>query len=296
MRVLLFSSVYIAVGAAVLTHGTYGLLGAQAPSWGLTALVFFGTLVVYNLDRLVGSDKEDSLSKTERHTWVYEKKRYLWALVALGGGGAIACARFLEGATLVALFFVGIIAIGYAVPVFMKWSLDGLLHTDRREVRRLKEVPAMKTPAVAVGWAVVTVVLPALEAGLPVLSEQVALTFAERLVFIFALTLPFDIRDLQGDRDYGLRTLAVLLGARRTLAAATGLMVLVVAATVARYVLAGDPTLLAVAATGLLSVIAFSPLWRRVGDPQQLGEFYFTGLLDGMILLQGALLLAMSYH
>jgi hypothetical protein len=74
----------------------------------------------------------------------------------------------------------------------------------------LREVRGIKIVAIALVWALVTVFFP-------LLQEQVSfdnnawITFVQRFLFVFAITIPFDIRDLHLDQKE-IKTLPLMFG------------------------------------------------------------------------------------
>ncbi|QDG51962.1 hypothetical protein FIV42_14805 [Persicimonas caeni] len=278
MRLLIFSNIFIALAAVALTHATYYLLGAGAaswlpPSWGLLALVFFATLFVYNLDRLVSISREDAVAVTERHTWIDAHRSWLWALAAVGGVGSAASFWFVPLDLLWGLVPLGVVTLAYSLPV---WARDG-------QKRRLKDVPGLKIFLIALVWSSVTVVLPALDAGVEVFETNAVLAFVERMIFIFAITLPFDVRDMNRDAQAGIYTLPMTLGVHKTRWLAVGLMLIFVGLVVAHYGLTVSSATIPMALSGLLTAAALWPSHKVHG------ELYYVGLLDGTMLLQGVL-------
>ena len=77
---LVFTNVYVALCGAALTAATYPLLGEPARIDAPVLLVFFATLVVYNLDRLVEPRPGDS----QHERWVERHRLPLWVLCCLG--------------------------------------------------------------------------------------------------------------------------------------------------------------------------------------------------------------------
>lgn len=76
----------------------------------------------------------------------------------------------------------------------------------------LRHIPWLKVFLIAYVWAIVTAELPLL-----ILSEETeplfyGSLFWERFVFFLAITLPFDIGDLQEDKERGVKTLVMVLG------------------------------------------------------------------------------------
>lgn len=284
MKALIYSNLYISVAAALLALGSYRLLGVEPSSYGLIGLVFCATMLVYNLDRLVGGQREDQVESTTRHLWIRRNRLVVRALIVGSAVGVVAALPFLEVATIAVLVPVGVLSIGYCVPLWRRGRTD---EEGRRRGIRFKELPGVKTLAIATVWAVATVILPALEAGVSIQDASVAVVFLERLIFVFAITLPFDVRDLARDREAGIRTLAVLLGARRALALAIGLMAIFTAITGTRFLLGGDIAALVLFGCGLATLVALVPAFW----PGERDGLYYVGLLDGTLLLQAALLL-----
>ncbi len=76
----------------------------------------------------------------------------------------------------------------------------------------LRAMPVLKPLVVSFAWAWMTVLLPVQVADWP----QAAWMFAERMAFVFALALAYDLHDLEYDRQHGLDTMARRLRFRRT--------------------------------------------------------------------------------
>ena len=162
---------------------------------------------------------------------------------------------------------------------FLPWAVGGgLLAAAYAVVPRggggLRGVPGLKLPLIALAWAWATVVLPLLGTGAwNELSWAVALG---QTLFIAGLTIPFDIRDLAQDPP-GLQTLPQWLGAHEALRIA--LILLAVSAAI--FVQTPDQTGRMALSLIALPIVAFGPVPRR--------EAYYTGLLDGLLILQGPL-------
>lgn len=81
---------------------------------------------------------------------------------------------------------------------------------------RLKDIPVMKNVVVAVSWAVPLTFLVAARAGGDCYLA-VPLVFGFILVKAFTNTVLYDMRDVTGDRENGIRTIPVLIGPKRTI-------------------------------------------------------------------------------
>jgi len=96
------------------------------------------------------------------------------------------------------------ITMFYVIPIHKVFSSNNSLRT----------VAGIKIFLIAFCWAGVTVVFPILNYDI-VLSTDVIIVFLQRFLFVLAITIPFDLRDLSHDDD-GLKTLPQLIGVARS--------------------------------------------------------------------------------
>lgn len=156
-------------------------------------VVFFSTLAAYN--------------------WAYfsfRKKEYLRLFfVFLSLGVAIALAfLYLKTETLVLLVVLGSFSLLYAVP------LKG---------KRFREIPGLKLYEIALVWSVTVVLLPAVEMG-AYRNIAVGLQLLAVFLFVMAITIPFDIRDLKND-PHRLQTIPQKIGIERSVSLSNQLLV-----------------------------------------------------------------------
>jgi 4-hydroxybenzoate polyprenyltransferase len=89
----------------------------------------------------------------------------------------------------------------------------------RRRRFRMKNVPVLKNAWAALFWSVVLLTSPFVYLGMP-FDRRLALAIPIAFLLAFWVELMWDVRDMAGDRDAGVRTLPVVLGeqaARRLL-------------------------------------------------------------------------------
>jgi len=109
----------------------------------------------------------------------------------------------------------------------------------------------------------------------------VAIIFLERFLFIMAITIPFDIRDVEVDSGTGLSTLPHILGVTRSKILA--IILLIFAGVVTFFLVAQGvyqidifwPYSIFVVITALL-------IWGTRADRS---DYYYSGLLDGTMML-----------
>ncbi|TXD39360.1 hypothetical protein FRC98_02895 [Lujinxingia vulgaris] len=277
---LIFSNIWIAAGAGALTLASARLAGGDPVEVGaLGAMVFWATLAVYSLDRWVGGRGEDRLVGSVRHRWLSGHRGVVTALIGIGIAGSAVSALMLRLPTILALVPLGVVSVGYSLPlIFWKGA-------------RLKDLPGLKTPATALVWAVVTCGLPALELGEAMAPGLWVWLVLERALFMYALTLPFDVRDMRSDRAGGVRTLAGRLGEARSFGLAQLAAVAVMGSALVRVVSGMGVGSVAVVLASLASLGLLIYGKRRFAARRPPGELYYGGALDGMILGQALLLL-----
>ncbi|MEM9991436.1 MAG: hypothetical protein AAF738_06695, partial [Bacteroidota bacterium] len=153
--------------------------------------------------------------------------------------------------------------------------------------RRLRDLHFIKIFLVATIWASVTVLLPALEMGkLMLSSNKIFLIFLERAFFIFAITLPFDIRDLKIDAHTAVKTIPSEIGVKRTkqlayLALCLAFITAYFNFQLYTYTLSGWLAIgISIFSTGIF--VRYSEFAKH--------DYYFTGILDGTMIIQLLLL------
>lgn len=267
---IILSNVFVALCAASLVWASWGELGLSLRVLDpMVGLLFFATLLVYNLDRVLGTSPEDTSSA--RHTWLQAHRHKVFALTGLAGLGTLVCGLLLPAHIFWALVPLGALSLTYSIP-FIRW---------RGRWLRLKDLPGLKIFLIALVWGVATVTLPAWHRGLEPEQPRVMWLMLERALFIFIITLPFDVRDLARDRGAGLRTLPGLLGVARTRALAIMALCVFMASAAVRHQAMGLVWPLA------MSTLATGALLARLDERSS--ERYYSFYMEGTMLLQAAL-------
>lgn len=266
VNLLLYSNFYIAFCAIAMTWQTQLLQTTSFVISPLIGLIFFATLLIYALHRLVGLYKVKAFIQEGRYQVIHTYKSHIWiyALVSLVGLGA--CFFQMNRSIQLALIAPGLISLGYVLPFLGK----------RRNLR-LRDFNGIKIFLIAIVWAYVTVILPILEMRSLVWSD--GLLFLERAFFIFAITLPFDIRDLKVDAHNYVKTIPSLIGVKNTLHLAA--ICLVIFFYLAWYNYYPDYHI--VVALGLSAYTTYELISIAI---QKKHDYYFTGLLDGTMWMQ----------
>ncbi len=166
-------------------------------------LVFFGTIAMYNFQRLVRMHIMVQEVYHLRARWY--KRMYKWNLISL-----LLCtvplgffALKIELDNYLPIALAVLISIMYPLPVYKY----------RGSWYRLRDLPFFKIAMVSLVWGIVTVGIPRQLSHLAWDMEGI-LQFSERFLFIFAITIPFDIRDVKYDKQPTLPKLLGVKGAR----------------------------------------------------------------------------------
>ena len=264
---VLYGHLLLAAAAAALTWTTGALLSLQLPPT-LPALAGAATLALYNFDGLVPYKRRQPAG-TARGQWLQVHPRTLAALAALGTVAAVPLAwQLLRAAPDAWLKLVPLLALAvlYSVPAVRyggRW-------------RPLRDVPLAKGVLIAAVWTGLTVALPARFGAPPAGAAALLTLLGRRFLFVLALTLVFDLRDLDKDRAAGTRTVPLVLGTRRT--RWLGWALLAVCALL-------RPAGLSAGATLLLTLPLLAAAALLAGARPGRHDYYFAGFGDATLLL-----------
>lgn len=197
-RFFLDGFILISLAAVALGLATLAQLEMPLSYDPVYLLLFSGTLVSYNLHRILRIPKNGKLHLKGRQ---FRFAFLLFSLMLLA-----VSIFFIKEATLLVLFPLAVITFLYSVPLRLPfWSLP------------LRRIPYIKVFVVAVTWSVLTVWLPLAEIADTPTSLETWLIFTERFFLLLAVTIPFDIRDCQRDKEMDMKTLPIALGIKTSL-------------------------------------------------------------------------------
>jgi len=165
-------------------------------NWLLYGLFsFYATLGVYNGQRLFKLNRK---SLTPWLQWVKKYQRSLFILSILSS------------------LLAGIIVLKIGVSNTTSWMLllastfVSLFYVIRVFGKNFREIPMLKIHLIALTWVSVLILFPLLNEG--ALDQSMNILVAHYL-YIVAVTIPFDIRDLKYD-DITQRTIPQMIGVR----------------------------------------------------------------------------------
>ncbi|WP_210489589.1 UbiA family prenyltransferase [Rufibacter aurantiacus] len=264
---ILYSNMFISLCAAALVWETYLLSGIPI-SLRLSGMVFFATLFVYNADGLVPYKFNQNVPLSTRTKWVRKNRL---ELIFISVASAL-CVVYLYWTAIFELNFwfllhLFVVAGLYSVPVVPEG--EGYIP--------LRDIPFLKVFLIAYVWSAITVQLPLMEMGRDLFSGNSFILFLRRFLFLFSLTLVFDIRDVHKDKLTQTVTFPTRFGVQNTKRLALFMLLLF-----AVLVPAGTAPFMRVA-LGLAGVGAGLVVWYA---HEYRSQYYFMVLADGMMLVQ----------
>lgn len=278
---LLFSNIFMALCAVAQALVTYQLLYANADLY-VPGILFCATLALYNFSILLAKPAVPQESPFRRIRWFFKYERLMISITIICVLALIPLALFLSTSSLLLLSFLGVLAVAYNLPLF-SWQ-------DKRF--GLRNIPGIKLLLIAVVWSASCVLLPVLELennqGIIISARDTSILLAKRFLFIAALAIPFDIRDLFQDRTYELKTIPVVVGEKRAYLFCLFLLVLYLV-LLFLFNKTIDVNFIGLSLSIVLAGwLIFKSNWKR-------NEYYYFFYLDGVLILQYVILAACNY-
>ena len=274
---LLFSNIFIALCAVAQALVTYQLLGAR-PEQHVLGVLFCATLALYNFSMLLTKPANPKKSPFRRVRWIFGHYRLMVTLTIIAIISIFPIILFLSVPSLVLLFFLGFTAVAYNLPLF---SVN-----DKKF--GLRNIPGLKLFLIALIWSLSCVLLPIVETTarheISISTADTILLVAKRFLFIAAITVPFDIRDLFQDRQNNLKTIPVVLGERKAYIFCQVLLIAYISLLLI-FTKDPDPNFWALTATIILSG------WLIFRSSIKKNEYYYFFYLDGTMILQYLMIL-----
>lgn len=268
INLIFYSNLWIALCALALTWQTQLLISGEI-SWSpVVGMIFCATLFLYAIHRIVGLFKVQDFTDKGRYKVISTFKSHIIIYAVLAGLGSAFYFFQTSFQIQLSLIIPAIISLAYVIPF-----LNGK--------RRLRDLGTIKIFLIAIVWSWVTVFLPALELN-EIQDPAVWMMAMERALFIFAITLPFDIRDLKVDAHNEVATIPAKIGIPKTKKLGTLILIGMVIFVNINYQIGfySKPSSLAL----LVSIISTYFLIQYSDNDQH--DYYFTGVMDGTMIFQ----------
>jgi len=259
------SSIHVAltvVSLAIITMLNFEI----SIDFNLCLFVFLGAITGYNIVKYVGIAglHHLSLTKNLRLIQIFSFLIFLALLYVLFQ---------LSWNVIIFSALMGLVTLLYILPFFGGG-------------RNLRALAGVKIYVIAFVWSGVTVLLP-LIGKTELMQWDVLLEFIQRFLFVFALTLPFEIRDLKFDMA-NLKTVAQVFGVRK----AKIIGVLIILAIILLEFVKVEPNI-----RSLISLILISVLLSILIIKSRIRQtkYYSSLWVEGIPILWCLLLFAMHF-
>ena len=263
-----------------LTLATQVQLGMQPQFQEYLAVIFFATLLDYNFHRFWAIHTNPEAARIEKFKWATERLTQLKILIIISLSGLAASLIFIR----VEILFV-LIPLA-AIPLLYSFPFPG----KRNYKSPLLKISGLKTIMIALVWTAATVLIPVLQPGNSVKFGPVLLLLLERFTLIFAIAIPFDIRDMQFDTLSGVKTIPIKFGEDSALKISTISLLLALLIAIYHYM---DLNMIFILPAYLFSIV--STLIFINNKAFKSLQLYYHGILDGCILLFG-ILICLSFY
>lgn len=262
---LLYSNIFIALCAVALVFQTSILLSSKLPV-ELYALIFLATLIEYNIHRFILLVRNAEMPSEPRYHWLFENKKLFLFLFFASLLAAIPVILKLPLRIFPWLLATGMITVLYTFPVI----------PTTKGLKRLRAIPHMKVVTIAIVWVLTTMLLPA--AYHAMVNSDLILPALIQFLFVLAITIPFDARDIVSDTRRGLKTIPIVFGVRQSYRITTWILLLIIILGFISHVSMDNYYGFSMALTSLLTILIIKrEAWRS-------HPYYYYGLLDGTMI------------
>ncbi|WP_223818022.1 UbiA family prenyltransferase [Mucilaginibacter rubeus] len=279
---LLFSNIFMSLCAVAQALLTFHLIGSK-PVFPVLGLLFTSTLGIYNFCILITRPAKPQRSPYRRVRWFFAHYRLMVTFTIVSLLSLIPLFFIITTESKILLIFLSVLSFGYGLPLFSVGD----------HKFGLRNIPGLKPFLITLVWTMSCVLFPVLESMHNHLTDismrDTTILIAKRFLFIGALTVPFDIRDLFDDRKVGLKTIPVVWGEKN---AYLFCQVLLAGYIVLMFLFRQNgfsPDFFALTLTMFLTGwLIFKSAWEK-------NEYYYFFYMDGVLILQYVMVVAFSF-
>ena len=269
----IFTSLFIACCAVLMVYQTSLLFAINVP-FALYAFVFSGSVCSYNLHwYLTPPHVSEGRHKIK---WNLSNRSIHLVLFIVGLiGAATTCFLLIEH--WLWLGFTAFFTFMYSAPLI-----------DHPFTIWLRKIAIGKTIFLALAWTHVTTLLPLLIAGGKLQAEHIWF-IVNRFFFIYAICIVFDRRDIERDREAGIKSLITYLSAKGVdkLFWSSLVIVLLTTFVLSKWLATIDLIIL------LIPALIMGLLYRH--SKENLSDYLYYFLLDGLMALSAPMLILAKF-
>jgi len=269
MNLLLRSQLIVSLCALALAMETIMVLGLSSEPWHLL-LILSATMLIYNLAQ-VRFNISRCINKKLRLSLIGHRLNVILAIVSFIITVPLITMINVDGLTVFTI--TSIFAILYVMPFTYK----------NERIKGLREIPVLKNILLSVVWALATVMIPLSINSFDLYEPAVIWMAFRRFLFVYALTVIFDIRDKKHDQAHGIWTLPMGVGIKYTkLLAITTLAVFILSCYLDPYIsthpLINYRESLVFSSLATMALITLADVKRK--------NTYYIVIVDGAMILQ----------
>lgn len=261
LNFLVYSNIWIGIGAAAITWQYY-LVEELTPNWFIISLAFFSTVLTYTFQRYVKIINK-TRSGGDRLEWMERNPITVKGIMLFSTAGCIHALFEVSLKSYWLLVITGILSLFYVV------KLPGNLG------KNLRDIPSLKIFLIGFVWAVIGSFLPYLNLE-EAKTEMPWMLFVSNFIFVIAITIPFDIRDLHLDED-DKRTIPQMVGEKK--ARLIGGILLLLNTVIFSQLTSNSHDLI----FALSILVGLFLIWKSKSNAKDL---YFSFVIDGLLILQ----------
>jgi 4-hydroxybenzoate polyprenyltransferase len=276
LKFLIHSNLYIAFAALLLTLSTQVMLGLKLEFHPYLIIIFFAAFFEYNLHRFIPFFKFRNRIIYHKYDWAKLNTSFFHFLVLVSAIGFLISIYFAQKEVLLVLTPIAIITFFYSIPLFKQ----------KNRWFRLRDIPYLKLFLIAAVWSSTTILLPVIHSPIKFANDHVSFMLIERFFFILAITIPFDIRDMQTDQQLGLKTLPHILKPSHSYQLAIVCVLVFWTISIFHY---DDEKYQSILIP--ISISALSTVYVLSSEKIRTLSYYHYGILDGTMILQGLLII-----
>ena len=186
---LINSNIFVSFCVLSLALSSEVLLDSY--NYKISQFVFFATIFTYNFQRIV---REGKLQRHVRTDWLKKNKVLIYLIMIIGAVMSLYLFSNFKTNTQIAIIFSGILSVSYPFG--------------------LRKIPFSKIFIISLVWTTSTMLLLVLEENIS-FSPNVVFHLLVRFLFVFAICIPFDIRDIKYD-NIKLKTIPIIVGVSKS--------------------------------------------------------------------------------
>ena len=281
LRNAVYSNVWIALGAALFAYQSARIMGEGDVY--IAAFVGVATFFIYNFQRSVKLEQEGHYRAAGRNNWLLREAKTIKKLGIIGAAASFIMAFFLPIQDWILLAIPAVFSIFYALP--MGWG--------KKKSKAFRQLPYLKIYLIAFTWMMSCVALPLVHEHAWDIFNYGAFWWlmGEGFLFILAITIPFDIRDLQYDA-HSQKTIPQLFGRRGALYLAALFLLI---SSFCAFILWSSETIEFPVLLAFLGGNSYA-LALVVSTNSERKELFYSAYLDGSIIIKAlAILICESY-